>query len=157
MIELERKRLVLSNSKEGVKVNLGYPVYVIKIYRIFINVAIDHMNSINQDEFRYLMLKICSRNSVNDKSKIDYISIFAPGLCTSTSGLINIDRSFPIENVGVSRNTNTPFDELTFTLTSKHEIPESIEVIVEFDTRPGGYNRLEGYKTNLIPPKKEKV
>lgn len=156
MIDLDRNCFVLNN-KEGIRFKLEYPVYVIKLYRAFINIPTDHLISDNQGKLRDLSLEICSLNSVTNDRKVDKISLFSPGLVTSTSALININRPFPIDNVGIGRDLNTRYDQITFSLNFENEIPDSFELTVEFDSRPGGYNLLENYQVDRVSSENEKV
>ncbi len=76
----------------------------------------------------------------------EVISLFNPMNSSSSFTVIPLDRTFPTENIGVSKKQKLPFYKLEFTLSNPDMIQDELEVYFEFDSRPGGYENLSNYQ-----------
>jgi hypothetical protein len=155
MNNLEKKAFTINPNIASVGFSLDNLVNSIKIKRVYIELDLTYLATLNQSKFRDLYLISKSINTRTGELTKESISLFSPNIGSANFFCISIDRTFPEQNVGITNNTDLPFNEISFSIEGDIEVIDNAIFRIEFDSRPGGYHDLEKYCFKITKTKKQ--
>ncbi len=141
----EKKVFTIDSDITSVGFSLDNLVNSIQIKRVYIELDLSYMATLNQSKFRDLYLISKSINTSTSEINKESISLFSPKMGSANYFCVSIDRTFPVQNIGITNNTDLPFNEISFSIEGDNEVIDNVIFRIEFDSRPGGFNDLEKY------------
>lgn len=146
MDRIGEKCFMLNKCSPGIVFNLEYPISTIKITRIYLKTT---KGCVIEEPGKFkggfsVQIRATKEEGKGDVNEV--VSLFNPMNSSSSFTVIPLDRTFPAENIGVSKKQKLPFCKLEFTLSNPDTIQDELEIYFEFDSRPGGYENLSNYQ-----------